>query len=308
MKKPSLIKVFIWTVTIAAYIYLVHRLIQFDYWNQFSFFDKPNSWWTYLLLFHLLLWGCNIGLETLKWQALLRPVVKVNFTHAFKMVLAGMTTGVITPARLGEPGGKLLLLKKEFRLAAGVATYLGGMLQTGVTTILGGISFLYVLGKPDLSIFKVGQLNDAITLLVILASTVVLIYFARKHVKRFAGSIRTAFSQVVSNGFPFEALIYTILRFIVFNIQLYFWLIFFNVNLTGALYFIISPIYFLLITVIPGFFLADLGIRGSVAIFVFSQLTNNITAIIAATFALWLFNVAIPVLLGSSIVLSHKEK
>ena len=68
-----------------------------------------------------------------------------------------------------------------------------------------------------------------------------------------------------------------------------------------------APIYFFFITLIPSFFLADIGIRGSVSLFVFAQFEAQMPLILLAIFFLWFINVVVPALLGTIVLYVYND-
>ena len=63
---------------------------------------------------------------------------------------------------------------------------------------------------------------------------------------------------------------------------------------------------FFFITVTPTITIAEIGVRGSVAIFVLGLFSSNDIGIISATTTLWLINLILPAIIGSFFVFSLK--
>jgi uncharacterized membrane protein YbhN (UPF0104 family) len=101
---------------------------------------------------------------------------------------------------------------------------------------------------------------------------------------------------------------YSLVRYLIFSFQQYLLLQAFAVNIDFMTCFQLTAISFLLITIIPSIALGELGIRGSVNIAVFGMVVNNSFGILAATFMLWLINLAIPALLGAVSMLYIRVK
>jgi hypothetical protein len=59
----------------------------------------------------------------------------------------------------------------------------------------------------------------------------------------------------------------------------------------------ISLIFFVQ-SILPSFALTEIGIRGAVAVYFFSHITDNTTGIILSAFSLWLINIILPSLTG----------
>ena len=102
------------------------------------------------------------------------------------------------------------------------------------------------------------------------------------------------------------------LRYVIFSLQFYLLLKAFQVPVSYYSAIILIGLVYLLMTVIPTIALTELGVRGSVSLFVFALYlkplglwTGQVGAgIVSATSLLWLINLAIPALLGVIFVYS----
>lgn len=90
----------------------------------------------------------NWALESLKWRILLKPIEAISWKASFKSILSGLPFAIITPNRVGEFGGRILVLSPENRKKGTFATWVGGWFQ-GYVTFFAGIPGLFVF-KEDL--------------------------------------------------------------------------------------------------------------------------------------------------------------
>ena len=67
-----------------------------------------------------------------------------------------------------------------------------------------------------------------------------------------------------------------------------------------------AMLIFFFITVTPTITIAEIGVRGSVAIFVLGLFSSNDMGILSATTILWLINLILPAIIGSFFVFSLK--
>jgi hypothetical protein len=65
---------------------------------------------------------------------------------------------------------------------------------------------------------------------------------------------------------------------------------------------------YLLASIVPSIHLMDVAIKGSVAVYLFSLLGIESWKIIAITSLMWLYNLVLPVLVGSYFVLRFKPQ
>jgi len=98
--------------------------------------EGANALWA---LAALLLLPLNWGAETRKWLLLLRVFSSdASWRLALRGVLAGVTLAVFTPNRLGEFGGRALVLPPELRWRAAAANVASTLSQTLVVLAAGG--------------------------------------------------------------------------------------------------------------------------------------------------------------------------
>ena len=57
--------------------------------------------------------------------------------------------------------------------------------------------------------------------------------------------------------------------------------------------------------VIPTIALAEIGVRGTVSVYLFGSLTENIAGITLAVFVLWCMNLVLPALSGAALMLGR---
>jgi hypothetical protein len=98
-----------------------------------------------------------------------------------------------------------------------------------------------------------------------------------------------------------QAEIFTVslLRFIIFTTQYFLILNVFGIRfdyLTGVA---VISIIFLIMAVIPTIAIAELGIRGKVALTVAGIFTSQVLGVTAATVMVWLINLIIPSIIGT---------
>ena len=88
-------------------------------------------------------------------------------------------------------------------------------------------------------------------------------------------------------------------RYIIFIHQFYFLLLLFGVDIPILQAFLGISLIYLVMNVLPIITIAEIGIRGSVAIVILGYFTQNELGIVAATSILWILNLAFPVALGA---------
>nr|WP_321406752.1 lysylphosphatidylglycerol synthase domain-containing protein [uncultured Carboxylicivirga sp.] len=243
----------------------------------------------------------NIELETKKWQVLISPFIKISFLDALKQFFAGSFTAVGSPGRVAEPGGRMLLIEKKQRIHALLMTSTGGLIQNIVIGLFGIIAFYLAGAQINMNFNKHYLFILIIPPLLIGFLLVILRIYFRDRMKTIWSAVKNIKSSVLIN-----ATFLTILRYLVFNVQLIILMILFAPELDLVYALQLSPVYFFVITIIPSFLLADVGIRGSAAILVFSPLGVKEPILLIVILGIWLFNVVFPSLIGG--VILHIKK
>jgi hypothetical protein len=292
-------------ISLLALVFVVFKVLQFQDWAFFFEWLLINRWsFLLLLIAQVVLSGLNLSLEALKWKLLISVLKPQKFVQAFIQVIRGIQLGMLTPARTGEPVGKAMLFEKGSRTQALLLSAAGSMMQNLVIILVGLVSTLALnqYGLLDHSVLlsiQKGILNYGLLIPIIGLLVIYGIYRFVKFV--FAAPITKRISfqiyKKLGSALIFKAFGITFLRFLVFSFQLWLVLDFFKV-VSLPEHFWLIPLYFITITFVPTIALADLGIRGSIAFFVFGVASSNTAAIMSGIFIIWLFNLAIPSILG----------
>ncbi len=270
-------------------------------------FNAGNAWW---VIVAAILMPVNWILETLKWQVLVGRVEKVPFLRAFKGVFLGVSLSVFTPNRVGEYGGRILVVKPENNWKTIVATLVSSFSQQialFTLGILGMVFFIHFYLKTEWIL----SLGFGVVGIVLIIFMLVCYYNVRfsiplfqklPYLRRF-----TKHMEVLDEYTFYElslALFYAILRYAVYSLQYYLILRFFGIHV--SLFLGISGIatIFLLQTSVPLPAIADLFVRSEVALYVWGFFTNNEISILASTFGLWVLNIIVPAALGMLFIFS----
>lgn len=263
-----------------------------------------------LLAITLLLMPVNWLIEARKWQLLIIKLEPISLWTAFKAILSGVTLAVITPYRLGDYAGRLVVLRKAEPLQAIAATVVGNFAQIIVTVIAGLASVWYYL-------FLFGHIIYYALVLLCLASILICyllidLYFrinlTGNLIKRFSFYSKISrYIDVLANYTHSELMSLLLLsatRYAVFVAQYLFLLSMFGTQIQFFTGLILVGVLFILQAVIP----IELWIRGNLALFVFAPFTNNTLGILSASLTLWLINLILPSIAGSIILFLNKNK
>ncbi len=261
----------------------------------------------------------NWGIETFKWYVLVNRIQPLSFLKSFEAVLSGLSLAINTPNRIGEYGGRVVYLLPQNRLRGVTVTILSSVGQLFVTLLAGFIA-LYAL-KPYLNNVELGGTKFSGVLWMIFQYVVLLagiltgfFYFRLQWLSKLVKWIpglkkKLSFTDVLENlpgRVYIQILFYSFLRFLVFALQYVLLWQALEVNVGFMQGFWSSTLMFLVLAIIPSFAVAEVGIRGNVAVSIVGVFSTNTLAILAGSIGLWLLNLVVPALIGSLLLLTIK--
>lgn len=312
---------------------------QVFYHHDFSliiqdFHDRMNNKaFLIALLVVLLMMLLNWGVEAMKWKYLIRKIEHISLLTSFKATLTGVAVSSFTPNRIGDYLGRVFILEKGNRIQGVLITIIGSVSQFLITFILGslGIAFFVFQCKVPISEYLgislrlfdflyagLGIVTVSLYVLSILLflNVSLITGLIRKIVKKPRGKA-AKYLETFTFYTPRElinVLLFSALRFFFFSLQFYILLRVFNVPVPLWNGLIIIAMIFFVVTVVPTVAITELGIRGSIAVFLlntyFEQEYMSLSGIAPGAFAasssLWLINLAIPALMGAIFVFNLK--
>lgn len=261
----------------------------------------------------------NWAIETLKWHLLINKFQPLSFIKSYESVLSGLSLSMNTPNRIGEYGGRILYLQPEFRLRGVALTVLCSVSQIFVTLIFGLVSLITLHPKLEAIHFAGTGLSEVMfkvffwSVLLLCVGTG-LMYFRMQWLVKLVKWIpfvqkKFSFAFVLENlkgRVMLHILFYSFLRFTVFAVQYILIWKALNVDISWWVGFWSIALVFLIMAMIPSFAIAEIGIRGKVALAVVGLFSTNTLAILAGTIVMWMLNLVFPALIGSLFLLTIK--
>lgn len=266
--------------------------------------EKSNQIYIVLVMMFM-----NWLFEALKWRYMIKKIESVSILRSLRAIFTGITVSTFTPNRIGEYGGRVFCLEKGDRIKAVFITVLCSMAQLLTTIIYGSIS-LYILFDEiliDISLFS-------ISLLFVVNVLILISYFKISNIIKFLSRLNflkklERYLEVFSI-YSFKDLLITFIfsniRYFIFSLQFIILLNVFGVDVQFVNALLSVMLIFFFITVTPTITIAEIGVRGSVAIFVLGLFSSNDMGILSATTTLWLINLILPAIIGSFFVFSLK--
>ena len=273
----------------------------------------------YLLIFVvILMMFLNWFLESLKWRFLISKIESISIFRSFAAVFSGITVSTFTPNRIGEYAGRVFCLEKADRIQGVLITVIGSMSQLLTTIVFGLTGFLllpnlmqeldsllseFIFAYP-IMLFVIILLNVILVTLFLNASVFTVLLSKLKILGKFY-----KYNQVFTfydSSELLEALLYSVARYIVFTTQFFILLHVFGVNISYIDSIILTTVMLFIISIIPTIAITEIGVRGSVALFLFGLVSSNTVGILSATFIMWLINLLFPALIGTFFIFTLK--
>lgn len=306
---------FVW-FSFSIYNQITHQPHLQDTWKQiFQFTVKQKI---YVVLSFLLMF-INWGLETKKWQILIKDLEQIKFLKAFKAVFSGQAFALNTINNLGEYVGRVLYLKEGNRLKAVSLTMVGSLSQVLMTFIMGFIALFFsriLFHKNGLGDGGVNEYLYIGLMFVLLTCTVLLtmVYYSLSWITKAVEKLwfvkRYAFLiQLVENFTTKDltkVLLLSFVRYVVFVLQYILLLDVFKVNANPILLALMVCVFLLILAIVPTIALTEMGFRGTISIQLIGLLSTNTSGILFTAAAIWFINRVFPALAGSLFILSVK--
>lgn len=294
---------------ITLYYQLIHKDNIGDLWQ--SFLAGLSTKKLPFLILVLVLMPFNWAVETFKWLQLIRSFSQIPYFKAFAAILSGITVSLVTPNRIGEYGGRVLLIEPEHNWKAVIATAVGNLSQFIVLCSCGTLGLIYFASRflewPESAATQLLLLGITLIAIVLffylnIGLLVPLIqknpYFKEK--EGFLDQLLVL--EHYSKKLLLSTLLFSLLRYATYSLQYYLILQFFGLDI--EFWTAISGIasIFLIQTSVPLPPLMGLLARGDIALFVWGYFTVNDISILAATFSLFIINLCIPALVGLAFI------
>lgn len=259
-----------------------------------------RGWFVMVLILTVINWS----IETIKWRSLVNRLDQIGFRRAFLGVLLGISFSLFTPNRLGEYGGRVLVLKHH-RIAAIVSTLIGSYSQIVANMSIGGLACIIYLWKyMHISTYLV---FSAFIIYLCLAIFLVISYFNIDVVsvvfKKYSIFKKISEYVEVVKQYSFQdlrkLLILSTLRYGIYCMQFYLLLKVFKTGVKFADGLVLVPNVFFLQGILPTMAIFDVSLRGQVAVQIISDFaTGELFQVVAASLVLWFINLIVPACIG----------
>ena len=317
-------KLIIAALSVSYIVYRVSSLPsnQIDLFLQ-SMAGRSNASAMAVLLVVLMI--VNWSIESLKWKLLIRQSEEISFRTSFAAILGGLAVSIFTPNRVGEFVGRVFILTKTDPVKGVMLTIAGSFSQLMATVMFGTLAYFafsanYLIPMTVFSnwvIFGLGLALATVSWMLLMA------FFHIPSLRRLVAFLPERYLPKISEAVEalaacpkpvlMQVLTLSSLRYMVFSAQFYLMLLLTGLQFPLMQCAMVIPLIYLAMAAIPTIALTELGVRGSVSVFLFALLAgaaepdpNTTFAVLSASTLIWLLNIALPALAGVLVVFRLK--
>ena len=260
-----------------------------------------------LMVLAFILMPVNMAFETRKWQKSVLPVEGVPFRKAYTAIFTGVTAGMMFPNRTGDFLGRIFILEKGNRIKAAMLTFVGNIAQMLITVSLGCIAWIFFTHEKYYWYVLVFSLIIIVLGYLLYFNIHILRHLQRLIPKKWRPRAEK-YMEIFSSYSKRDLMIIWLLalaKYVVYSFQFVLLIWAFDVPLNYFEAMVPIMMTYLLMTVIPFITITEIAVRGSVCIFVFEEWlsimgisTSYSMMVFSASTMLWLYNLAIPAIIG----------
>ena len=269
---------------------------------HWSLFHNPL-----LLSVSVLLLLANLGVEALRWRVLAGYVAPVSFIRSLASDLAGLAFSLFTPGGLGDYPARVLFLNPG---RTGKLRYTAVAILAILAQYITVLTFGMLAVMVNIASHPAGKLSFLLWVAVPLAPLLIWLFLNAERVMQSLSRWRLfrklALYQELAIKLPArlrtKAIFFSALRFIIYNAQFLIFLYGSGVGIPLSQATVLSAMFFFILILVPSFAVAEVGIRGGIALFLFGSVTGNAVGVLSASTLLWLCNVILPALAGAFVL------
>lgn len=249
----------------------------------------------------------NFFFEIFKWNLLIRLCYPLSFKKASRGVFSGLTMAMLTPNRIGEVFSRVFVLPPDLRQKGIAYSGVNSLSQMIIVQIFGIIGIGLLLTTTSYGNTNAHPLTPWIVTISAISGILLILVFMNlnwinwvirlvKLNKKLPG-LGQAFNSL-RNRDKWMSLLFSSAKYLTFNLQFYFLLRYFGVDISPEIAFPAIMTIYLLLNFIPVIAIGEAGVRGSVTLLILGLFSNAELGILVASLGLWILNVAIPALAG----------
>lgn len=269
----------------------------------------PTSMYSILVIVIVLMLA-NWMLEVKKWQFLMKDIEPLGLWKAIQSVFCGLTWAIFTPNRIGEYGGRVLLLKPRNRGQGTILMGIGLFAQLVLTSFFGALSVAWFVTTFTEAPFSV--IFSVWVLAIAYACSFLLLYFNVQWIDylvskiKFLNKVKPFFAvlEKVSKRQLLSVLLFSLARFVIFTSQYVILMLVILPELPTISMVLMIFILFFVQAAVPSLDIFDFSVRSFVASNLYAYITTQEIAVMAIVSCVWFVNLILPAIIGSFFVLN----
>ncbi len=273
-----------------------------DFWFQLN--QISLQWYLLLLVASAINWR----LETYKWQLLIKKFNPLGLKKALASVLSGVAVSQLLPYKTGEYLGRLVYILDRNKWHAGLLSVVGSYSQLLITLIFGIIGFAWL--KPiDYASHFIVSFGILIVIAIAFYWYLPQFNFTKKYI--ITAKLKSALT-LTTKAQLLKILGLSALRYLSFLLpySLLAWHFGLSNSATIGFHLCAVSCIFFMQTIAPNFILTDIALRLTIPLVVFTlngKLPTQGNEYLPGML-IYIFNVAIPMLIGTVIIIFAKLK
>lgn len=279
-------------ILVCAYFVFRHFFLRGGATAIAGYFSAEHASTLCLLLMLVVL---NQGAELLKWKILASEVIHdLSWSKVIESQLGGFILGSVTPGRIGETAGRALLLPGEKRNALFFLS-LNSSFSIFISSLLLGIIPLFHFFDNEWLRFSV------ISFCLVFLAAFLFPFHLKPLLTRLG--IRSEVAGLFRSKTQSMVLVLSLIRVIIYSLQLS---MVFHISdgfEAHDMTFVLALLYYSIITLLPSYFLSEIGVRGSGMLLIAGLSNIDYHFFIAPLTLVWAINVGIPALAGCAVMI-----
>ena len=295
-------------LAICALLFIFRKVLNHenssDYLSQLTTaVMQPGAILLFITVFILMV--LNWLTEAEKWRFMIAKIESVKLSRSFEAVLSGLTFSFFTPNRIGEYAGRVFHLQQGKRMQATFITVIENSSQLLITILTGTVAFMiYMTGYMEMPPWMFMLIRFLLSAFCIFC--LILYYNLQLFENVFLKLKMTDYWRQIFHVFSLynfkeltRVLFLSLIRYIIFSAQFILLLRVYGSTFDLFPGIIMVMMTFFVMSVVPTFTFAEIGVRGAVSAYFFGKITIDVLPVLNAAFSLWLINLAIPALAGA---------
>ena len=260
-----------------------------------------------MILAFFLLALFNWYFEILKWKTVVSTIQEISFKTAMKQSLYSLTVSLATPNRIGDYGAKAFFFTTKNRKNILLLNFFSNSIQMLVTIFFGIFGMFYMVWQFGLS-FSYTKLM--IGLIIIILLFIIGYLFKEQQLIINGLSISKVLKKFkdLPRKILFKIGFYSLIRYLIFSYLFFRLLLFFGASLSFIEAFPIIFSMYLLVSIVPTFFIFDVVVRGGTAVWLFSFINISEITVLSTVLAMWILNFVIPSIIGGYYMFTYKPE